>query len=78
MCVDKNAHSKPDIVVDIMNWDYQSVFPPDYFDLVVASVPCNEYSQAKIHGERRMEESDEIVHRTLDIIGYFCPDKWWI
>ena len=80
ICVDKNARSKPDILVDIMNWDYQNVFSPYDFDLVVASVPCNEYSQAKTKiGEgRKMEEADAIVHRTLDIIGYLHPEKWWI
>ena len=76
--VDKNARSKPNFVVDVMNWDYQNDFSPQEFDLVVASVPCNEYSQAKVFGERKMEEADAIVHRTLDIIGYLNPEKWWI
>ena len=51
---------------------------PGEFDLVVASVPCNEYIQANTVGERKMEEADAAVHRTLDIIGYLNLDKWWI
>ena len=50
--VDKNSRSKPDLVVDVMHWDYKKMYGPGFFDLVAASVPCNEYSQAKkVHPE---------------------------
>ena len=45
--VDIVKRTKPDIAVDIMQWEYWKDFQPGYFDLVAASVPCNEYSQAK-------------------------------
>ena len=76
--VDKNARSKPDIVVDVLEWDYKKAFKPGYFDLVAASVPCNEYSQAKKVGVRDMDGADKIVKKTLEIIEYLQPRDWWI
>jgi len=76
--LDKNANTKPDIVVDVMEWDYKKEFQPRTFELVAASVPCNEYSVAKKVGKRDMEAADEVVKKTLEIIEYLQPVKWWI
>ena len=65
-----------DIQRDILSWDYQSAFPPDYFQFIWASPPCTEYSIAKTVGTRKLEESNMIVQRTLDIIEHFHPCSW--
>ena len=61
-----------DIKTDIMDWDYK-VYPPHYFHIIWASPPCTEYSMAKTIGERKIEESNAIVLKVLEIIKYFDP-----
>jgi hypothetical protein len=61
-----------------MQWEYWRDFAPKNFDLVAASVPCNEYSVAKKVGVRDMESADKLVRKTLEIIEYLRPEKWWI
>ena len=43
--------------------------------LVAASVPCNEYSQAKKVGVRDMESADKLVRKTLEIFLNTCALK---
>ena len=54
------------------------MYGPGFFDLVAASVPCNEYSQAKKKVHRDMDEADKVVRKTIEIIEYLKPQKWWI
>ena len=70
VCLDRDMDA--DIKCDIMDWDYK-VYPPGYFDVVWASPPCTEYSQAKTTGVRNIVMANAIVQRTLDILFYFCP-----
>ena len=58
-----------DINCDIQNWDYQNPFPRNHFDFIWASPRCTEHSIAKTIGARRIEESNRVVQRTLDIIS---------
>ena len=68
----KNA----DINQDILNWDYKKF--DKVFDVVWASPPCTEYSIAKTTGTRKMDEANEIVKKTIEIIKYFEPKYWFI
>jgi len=68
---------KPTICTNIMDWDYRSL-PPSHFDTIWSSPPCTEYSKAKTRGERKIEEANKVVFRTLEIIRYFNPAKWFL
>ena len=78
--LDKNSRCRPDIVADILRWPFRKYFSPGYFDLIVASPPCEMYSQARTTARRPRDFTypDRIVKRTLDIIKHFDPPKWWI
>lgn len=42
--LDNRPAAKPDILVDIRDWNYQRQFAPGEFDVITAGVPCQEYS----------------------------------
>jgi hypothetical protein len=69
----------PTICNDILTWDYK-IYPPDYFFAIWASPPCVEYSKLKYMSGavRNLILADKIVQRTLEIIEYFNPEKWFI
>ena len=69
----KNA----DINCDILKWNYKE-YPSGYFDFIHASPPCVEYSRAKTVGVRKIEETNRIVLKTLEIIECFNPRIWFI
>ena len=76
--LDVDPGRNPDICMDILKWECKSQFPPEYFDLIVACPPCTEYSLAMTARPRRLEEADTIVRKTLEIIAYFSPSRWWL
>ena len=64
----KNA----DINTDILNWDY-TTYEPEHFDVIWASPPCVEYSRALTTRPRKIDEANQIVLKTLEIIEYLNP-----
>lgn len=70
----------PTEVSDILKWDYKK-YPPGYFDVIWASPPCTEYSailRSQPNRQRNLALADSIVQRTIEIIEYFNPDKWFM
>lgn len=78
--IDILSKFNPTEVIDILEWDYKK-YPVGYFDSIWASPPCTEYSKV-LNGHpnrpRNLILADSIVQRTLEIIEYFNPDKWFI
>ena len=76
--LDVDPKREPTVCVDIMKWDYKAQYPPGYFHLVASSPPCTEYSAAKTTSPRDLEKADAIVKKTIEIIEYLQPARWWL
>eukprot|EP00854_Cymbomonas_tetramitiformis_P016299 gene16299-biopygen16807 len=75
--LDSVAAWQPTHVSDIRQWDYRQ-YPPGYFDVIWASPPCTQYSQARTTGgPPDLATADACVQRTLQIIEYLKPQHWW-
>jgi hypothetical protein len=70
----------PTHLVNILEWDY-TVYPPDFFDIITASPPCQYFSCLQRWGkykkskEKIIENIEKyalpILNKTLEIIKYF-------
>lgn len=74
--LDTDVRWKPDICIDVLEWDYKAAYPVGYFNVITASPPCTEYSIALTTRPRNIDASNVVVQRTLDIIAYFQPTRW--
>ena len=74
--MDLDNSFKPNILHDILQWNYKDL--PWIPDVVWSSPPCTEYSRVKTRGKRNLEYADTLVEKTLEIIQYFSPAKWFI
>jgi site-specific DNA-cytosine methylase len=78
--VDMVNKYKPTILTDILKWDY-TVYPPGHFHTIWASPPCTEYSmlnQSIPHKTPNLTLADSIVQKTIEIIEYFKPHRWYM
>ena len=80
IAVDMEAKFQPDVVANILDWDFRRQFPRQKykFDIIAASPPCTEYSSAMTRRPRRMLEADALVERAKEIVRYYQPRLWWI
>ena len=76
--LDINPRTKPTVLCDILEWKFDRQFPRGYFDVIAASVPCTQYSQARTTRERDFGHADAVVKKVLKIVHYFNPRVWWI
>ncbi len=60
----------PTLIQDITQWNYKT-YPPRYFRLIAAGVPCTEYSRAKTVGDRDLQHVDGIAKKTLENFEIF-------
>jgi hypothetical protein len=87
LTLDNRKRMKPTLCVDILKWNYKEL-PPHHFDFIWASPDCTSWTKAT-HIHRTLKEGlrpktkvaelgEELVHKTLEIIDYFKPDKYVI
>ena len=75
--LDVDPRWSPTICTNILDWDFYQ-YPQGHFSLITASPPCTEFSRAKTVGPRDFLTADQLVLKTLEIIQYFQPQRWWL
>jgi hypothetical protein len=90
--VDIDSRFNPDIITDILTWDYKDIYNPGDFDVVWASPPCRTfstlrrtcvgrigYSLTKEIIERDIHEIGlPLVRKAEEIIAYLKPRVWYM
>lgn len=66
--LDNDPKTCPDILTDILTWDYRDV---GRFDYIHASIPCDQFSRCHTRGERNLPLASSIADKTREIIEYF-------
>jgi hypothetical protein len=69
----------PTFCIDLLDWDYRAL-PRGYYDVVFASIPCENYSIARSSARRPRDLilADSLVLRTQEILTYLAPAYWFI
>jgi len=76
--LDNDPRWQPTHLSPIAHWD-PTRYPPGYFDVVWASPPCTQYSQARTTGgPPDLKGADRNVKSALDIIEYLKPKHWFL
>ncbi len=77
--LDSDVKTDALIKENILTWDH-TVYPIGYFDVVWASPCCAQYSCARRGAKtpRNLDLADALVKRSLDIVGYFQPQIWFL
>ena len=68
--LDMDHRCKPDICVNILEFDYRSAFIPGYFDVVFASPPCDTFSAA-----RRSNIGRNFIYIIINLIVLYLMRK---
>jgi hypothetical protein len=76
---DKGGYT-PTLLVDILRWAYKDAYPPRHFRVMWASPPCEHYSLARTTAStpRDLPFYDSLVERSLEIIGFFKPEYYFL
>ncbi len=72
--LDVRPECKADFTVDIRSWKYWTTCRPGDFEILWASIPCTEFSQALTTRDRDLRTADSIARRTLKIIRWLKPN----
>ncbi|KAK3276308.1 hypothetical protein CYMTET_15607 [Cymbomonas tetramitiformis] len=76
--LDNDPRWQPDHLASMEDWD-PTQYPPGFFDVIWASPPCTQYSQARTTGgPPDLEGADKSVKCTLDAIEYLKPKHWFL
>lgn len=76
--LDLERRFNPDIVADILEWDFRGAFSPGHFEVISLGVPCTEFSSALTTRPRDLELANRIVRRSLEIVEYLQPKRWFL
>ena len=66
-----------DINCDILQWKYKK-YPVKYFDFVFSSPPAFKYNRVNTNDVRKIDETNKIVLKILEVINYFKPQVFVI
>ncbi|KAK3282054.1 hypothetical protein CYMTET_10182 [Cymbomonas tetramitiformis] len=76
--LDNDPRWQPDHLASMEDWD-PTQYPPGFFDVIWASPPCTQYSQARTTGgPPDLEGADTSVKCTLNAIEHLKPKHWFL
>ena len=76
--LDINPKSHATHMQDVLQWDYRHAYPRGTFEVIWASPPCEHFSQARTTAPRDLDKADALVQKTLEIIRWYKPQKWFL
>ena len=76
--LDWDSKSDVEICQDVLKFKYWEDFQKGDSDIVCARIPCEHYSLARTASPRNLSYANRLARKTLEIINYFQPSKWFI